>query len=301
MAPAAPRSLQPQSSGCGDCPLSPPVPLAGARAGAQGDPCEQGQGAEPVGAQLSAPPGWCPESLRLPAPLCPSLAVQGVWCGAHPALSSWDKGVGLLLCPPCPPQPLPHVLQVQGLLVGQILVQEHSPGCAVQVPGQFCWAWPSSCTGGCFDRAVGAAGVGLGSLWCWRDRCCRVWWGCAMLGQAGFGSGGTGTVQLQGGSCWVWLRWDWGRPAPEAALLGLASSSRIAGAGAAGGLGGIVFAAIVLVLFEDSPVSFSGAGGAARGWPSPEGGGGGGGSGRSPPPCSGSLRLRQSERRSLRH
>lgn len=118
------------------------------------------------------------------------------------------------------------------------------------------------------------------------------------LGQAGFGSGGTGTVQLQGGSCWVWLRWDWGRPAPEAALLGLASSSRIAGAAAAGGLGGIVFAAIVLVLFEDSPVSFSGAGGAARGWPSPEGGGG---SGRSPPPCSGSLRLRQSERRSLQH
>lgn len=52
-------------------------------------------------------------------------------------------------------------------------------------------------------------------------------------------------------------------------MLGLASSAGAGGAGAAGGLGATVFAAIVLVLFEDAPVSFSWASGAAQGWPSP--------------------------------
>lgn len=194
----------------GTAQLSPPVPLAGARAGAQGDPCEQGQGAEAVGAQVSAPPGWCPESLRLPAPLCPSLAVQGVWCGAHPAqflhpgTRVWGSSCALHALS----SPFHVFCRSRGCWWGRFWCRSTALAVLCRSQGSFAGLGQA--------LALGAVSTGL--------------WVLEGLGWAHSGAGGTGAAGFGGavqcwgeaGPGWVWLGWDRHCSAPGGVLLGLA-------------------------------------------------------------------------------
>lgn len=237
MAPATPRS--PQSSACGgrqgqqSAQLSPPVPQR--LEPGRGQSTGWGEGARAGGCSgvcstwlMPRTPEAASSPLSIP-PLCPSLAMWGVWCGGHPAqlLCSGTRVWGSS-CPSSAAQTGLHALPspvhvscgARGCRWGRFCCRSDCPsaGCAMLAPEH--WA-------GTRARVVM---LGLAKLLHWGQFC----QGCGVLewlGWVDFAAGGTGAAGFGGAmQCWGgWARLGLARVGPAlraqgCSALGLAVS-----------------------------------------------------------------------------